>query len=287
MEFVRFILVTGLLSKVLSKGNTPYDYINQTSWAGNCKGNQQSPINLEVSNGICEKNIVFNVEVSNTQMNFKAEHMTNTVGANGKFTHLTATNIGGKVMSFDAESFHFHAKSEHTINKKFYDLELHIVHHIKPEYTHLTKRHKAVLGIMFNSKAGAADNPLLSAVIETINNKTSKAVTPKALFPFIKPVSPFYMYEGSLTTPNCDEVVNWYVVEQPVDVNPNQLLFLTSKWKGNTTFANGTVGNNRNIQNLNSRVIKKGGYVCEEKFVYFFSFLILYIFINYFIFKLL
>ena len=38
---------------------------------------------------------------------------------------------------------------------------------------------------------------------------------------------------------------------------------------------------------LNERLVKKGGIECEEQFVYFFSFFILYIFINYFIFKLL
>jgi hypothetical protein len=33
--------------------------------------------------------------------------------------------------------------------------------------------------------------------------------------------------------------------------------------------------------------VKLGGVVCKENFAYFFSFFILYVFINYFIFKLL
>jgi len=55
-------------------------------------------------------------------------------------------------------------------------------------------------------------------------------------------------------------------------------------YAGDETFAAGR-GNNRHIQPLNGRSVKKGGVECEEQFVYFFSFFILYIFINYFIFK--
>lgn len=51
-------------------------------------------------------------------------------------------------------------------------------------------------------------------------------------------------------------------------------------------FAQGN-GNNRITMPLNDREVKMGNVACEEQFIYFFSFFILYIFINYFIFKLL
>lgn len=265
------------------------DYNNQTTWAGTCQtGKQQSPTNLEVSNGICEKNLVFNLEISNTPVSFNADHNSNTINVLGLFTHLTATIMGGKVAGFDSVSFHFHSPSEHTINGKYYDLELHIVHQIKPEYKHLTTRTHAVLGVMFEATNSPAVNPLITAITESVNNKSTTTKTPSSLFSsFLNNSFPYYMYEGSLTTPNCDEIVNWYVMEKAVPISKNDLLFFTGKWKGNATFANSTAGNNRLINPINGRKIRKGGVVCEEKFVYFFSFLILYIFINYFIFKLL
>lgn len=69
-------------------------------------------------------------------------------------------------------------------------------------------------------------------------------------------------------------------------ITQNQLNSFNQYFETNLTFADGK-GNNRKLMPLNDRTVKKGGVVCEEQFVYFFSFFILYIFINYFIFKLL
>jgi len=90
---------------------------------------------------------------------------------------------------------------------------------------------------------------------------------------------PYYTYQGSFTTPACTQNVNWYVVESVQSITSSQLSAIKTLI--------GTKGNNRGLQDDNDRTIKKGNVDCEEQFVYFFSFLILYIFINYFIFKLL
>jgi len=49
-------------------------------------------------------------------------------------------------------------------------------------------------------------------------------------FDAIPATNNFYHYEGSLTTPTCDEAVNWYVNKNIIRVNHNQLELFRSLW---------------------------------------------------------
>jgi carbonic anhydrase len=60
------------------------------------------------------------------------------------------TNYGASVpISFEASQFHFHSPSEHTIDGKYYDLEMHTVHLDKNEGG-TDGFIAAALGIMFS-----------------------------------------------------------------------------------------------------------------------------------------
>ena len=63
---------------------------------------------------------------------------------------LTVTNPEGKAKSAPPAQFHFHAPSEHTIDGKYYDLEMHIVH-LFDQSVHGDEHLGAVIGIMFDS----------------------------------------------------------------------------------------------------------------------------------------
>ena len=71
--------------------------------------------------------------------------------------------------------------------------------------------------------------------------------------------SAYFYYKGSLTTPECNEVVSWIVMEEPIFISSTQLATLRS-----LTEKNGSpmVDNFRPVQPLNGRVIKKyfGGF---------------------------
>lgn len=68
-----------------------------------------------------------------------------------------------------------------------------------------------------------------------------------------------YNYKGSLTTPPCTEVVEWFVIKERAKINPNQLLRFTSKWAGLHSFAEGK-GTNRVAMDVNRRrVFLTGG----------------------------
>ena len=155
---------------------------------------------------------------------------------------------------YNVLQFHLHAPSEHTINGKHYDLEMHIVHQ------NIRDSNLAVLGIFFDRASGTKDNDFLTALIanSTSANATSKKWTVGSL-PLMTLINKLdseslYHYQGSLTTPPCNETVSWIVVNDPQPISQNQLNFFNNKWMGNKTFAKG-FGNNRETQPLNDRHI--------------------------------
>jgi|LauGreDrversion4_2_1035121.scaffolds.fasta_scaffold352004_2 carbonic anhydrase len=138
---------------------------------------------------------------------------------------------------------HFHAPSEHTINGKHFDLELHLVHK-SPTSTQLS-----VVAIFFDRKKGG-DYP--NPFFESLNAKDlqgGKLTTTSQNLPLRKLTQDVkkdrvYNYQGSLTTPTCDEIVNWIILDDPQYISSEQLSVFTNMWAGNQSFAKGN-GNNR------------------------------------------
>ncbi len=66
----------------------------------------------------------------------------------------------------------------------------------------------------------------------------------------------YYNYMGSLTTPGCNEKINWFLMANPMFLSPTQLLAFTSTLAAEQGgVARG--GDNRLIQPLNNRVVSK------------------------------
>lgn len=156
--------------------------------------------------------------------------------------------------SYTLANFHFHAPSEHRINGKTYDLEMHSVFSLDGSVIN----DFLVLGIIFELDDNAANNTMISAL--DMENLTStrpiEPITSVPLKDFYSSVSTKakYNYKGSLTTPNCSENVEWFVVKEIQKINSVQLARFTSKWGGLSSFAGGN-GNNRIVQSLNTRQI--------------------------------
>ena len=51
----------------------------------------------------------------------------------------------------------------------------------------------------------------------------------------------FFHYLGSLTTPPCAEVINWFVFNQPIHVLYEDLDPFISRWIKNSSFSDGKV----------------------------------------------
>lgn len=121
---------------------------------------------------------------------------------------------------FQLESFHFHAPSEHWLNGRAYDMELHLVHR-NPETGNL-----AVLGILVDGDAprGQEPDPLckfLRDVQEAGESGKEVEFKPAMFLPEFP--SNYYRYEGSLTTPPFSSNVSWVVMAEPLHVSGEEL----------------------------------------------------------------
>jgi len=131
--------------------------------------------------------------------------------------------------------FHFHHPSEHTIDGRYFPMEVHFVH--RNDFG------LAVLGIMVIE---GAPNPLIEMLWQQIpthageKSEISTPILPTALLP---PSATTYRYSGSLTTPPCSEIVSWIVYHRPVELSPQQI----------ARFAMLFANNARPVQSLNRR----------------------------------
>jgi len=128
--------------------------------------------------------------------------------------------------------------SEHTVDGKMYPLELHVVHVKVNELDPLnTPKGLSVTGFFFEvdgDNTNTALAPLTNALaqIETADAQVDFSAVGFSLVDLLKPVAPidgaarssrYSTYEGSLTTPTCNEVVEWINFLTPLKISKAQL----------------------------------------------------------------
>uniref|UniRef100_A0A0D9X8S5 Carbonic anhydrase n=1 Tax=Leersia perrieri TaxID=77586 RepID=A0A0D9X8S5_9ORYZ len=146
--------------------------------------------------------------------------------------------------TYQLKQLHWHSPSEHTVDGRRYDLELHLVHQD-------SKKINAVIGILY-----VIGNPdpfirTLEPSIKKIANRKGKSEPIGMVDPSLaKSKDPvYYRYNGSLTTPPCTEGVIWTVFKMTQTVAKYQLDLLRD------AVADGYENNARPLQNLNKRNI--------------------------------
>ncbi|ORX90667.1 carbonic anhydrase [Basidiobolus meristosporus CBS 931.73] len=118
--------------------------------------------------------------------------------------------------------FHIHTPSEHHINGRYYDAEIHIVMSDKKN----KKNH--VLGILM--ALSDDPNPFLQELCAGKKLPSSKGesaivqhLSLHDLFVSTGGFETYFAYEGSLTTPPCTEGVRWILAQKPVPITWRQL----------------------------------------------------------------
>ena len=214
---------------------------------------EQSPIDISVAE--LDENLV-NLEYSyerisgfwfeNNQRNARLTFSDETPG------FLIDPNLGRK--RFDLHNLHFHSPSEHSVNGRLYDMELHIVNRASPTQAADTaaafsKYDNVVVTLLFEVVPNY-ENPWLenfwshlqtppipmSRLYEEqyagFHSRRSNLVIPMSflnildVFPTtLDPAkrTEFFTYDGSFTEPPCTEGVKWYVHTQPVPMSADQL----------------------------------------------------------------
>lgn len=276
-----------------------YNYSTQGSaWRDSftyCGGLEQSPIDITSVTGTCDSSMVFNLQLG-SNITFNMTNTSYTIqGSGASFGQLYATDVNGNLLGYNSTMWRLHSPSEHTLQGQSYDAELQFIFDLMSSFTPVANRTKAVVSFLLTTNSNTTTNT--SSVLTPFNLGTNKTTNVTLNFSTLIqgaiPLSDsgtvlYYTYQGSLTAPPCNETVNWYVISGALPISQTDLAYMNTLWMANSTFAAASgYGNNRAIQPLNTRTIKQGGVACEEQFVYFFSFFILYIIINYFIFKLL
>nr|XP_033813185.1 carbonic anhydrase 15-like isoform X2 [Geotrypetes seraphini] len=146
---------------------------------------------------------------------------------------------GGLPNIFQVLQFHFHwgsptsNGSEHTVGGNQYPMELHIVH-LSVKYQSIADAMKdpsglAVLGFFFT--IAEADNPNYNTILAGLKNVSSEGnfvdLEPTfrldSLLPSTNKLTRYYRYQGSLTTPDCEEAVIWTVFEDTIPISCAQL----------------------------------------------------------------
>jgi len=234
-----------------------------------CNGDRQSPVDLTGGKSVQFPPLVLqHYDLKPSQSVLRNNGHTAKLSTEPIESMLTPMMSGGGLKhqyKFSQVHFHWGADkgkgSEHQVDGRSYPLEMHLVHYkanhpsILDALTEGAPDSLAVLGIFFQ----ISDTPnkgledLLMNVKDVTKAGTRIDITPFPISRFWEGkgnLSKFYRYEGSLTTPSCNEIVQWTVLKTPVSVSQDQLNILRSL---QTTDSHPLVDNFRPVQSIGSR----------------------------------
>ncbi|XP_078535927.1 carbonic anhydrase 4 [Lissotriton helveticus] len=178
---------------------------------------------------------------------------------------------GGLPKLYRTVQFHLHwgtkekGGSEHLIDSRRYPAELHIVHKINGTAA-ANEKELAVLGFVFEKAEN--DNEKYEPLINALNDIPHEGNTTvigrlklKDLIPEEGKLDRYFRYNGSLTTPSCNETVLWTVFEEPIPLSQRQieafsehLFFPDGETKMNSNFRPTEDLNNRDVYRSSANV---------------------------------
>ena len=192
------------------------------------EGMAQSPIDITGATELNLSDIAFNYADTALQI------------LNNGHTIQVNTDSGNSILyngiRYDLLQFHFHHPSEHTVDGVAAPMEVHFVHR-DPNTGNL-----AVVGVMLvEGEANAA----LAPVFDNLTTASSEAapISNIDLNSLLPAGRSFTTYNGSLTTPPCNEIVRWLVLDEPLALSAEQIAAFAALFEMNA----------RPVQPLNGR----------------------------------
>lgn len=174
-------------------------------------GTEQSPVDVAKATAKDMENLSFDYKAGDLEI-VNNGHTQQVIVPEG--STMKVDGVERKLLQF-----HFHTPSEHTVDGKQAEAEVHFVHQGQDEGD------LAVVGALITD--GEADNEAYAPLIDNLmqekgDPKKVEGVTidPAKLLPEDKV---YTTYPGSLTTPPCSEGVSWFVLDKPVELSQDQL----------------------------------------------------------------
>jgi len=213
------------------------------SWGGSCQtGERQSPVDLPSgpATTVLPPLFLAHWDAPVAAVSLRNDGHSVNIAITPRRTTLNPTLSGGGLgHMYTLAGAHLHwgagpgAGSEHTMAGLPYSMELHFVHYkesaggLGSALAEGEADSLAVLGVFLQLSTTPHPGiarliPGLAAVRETGSRAMADPLfTMAQLLP--EDLNTFYRYNGSLTTPGCNEVVQWTVLKQPLQISRDQL----------------------------------------------------------------
>ena len=256
------IAILTLVAIISAAQSASFSYTAQDEWPGICvTGNtgRQSPINI-ITDDVEEDDDKLTALKFNSDYTSQIDGEFENTCQNVEFTPASSVNaiMTTPVGKYKFKQFHFHwgAKAgegtEHLVDGVAEEFEVHFVHEKiggsagDPDFNAVL----AVRGKKSSQPIGGIFEELDASQITEVDAKIDVEVVMSDLFPSNLD---YYFYEGSLTTPNCDETVQWFVLKNTIKV-PKAYLNDLRKIEMDETGSLLTF-NFRDTQDLNNREV--------------------------------
>ncbi|XP_029163002.1 carbonic anhydrase 2-like [Nylanderia fulva] len=224
------LLCTGLQTTVASEWG--YEGKNgPENWPGICTtGKKQSPINIVTKDVV--KSDLGALKFDQYNLAFPATMKNDGHSVDIRLDGVPPVLSGGNLQStYVLEQLHLHWNAEHTVDSLRDPLELHLVHYDN-QYANFSEavQHEngvAVISVLF--EPSKYDNPQLKPIVKAVkkvlkkvgkSTKIKMEVIPSS---FLPEDHTYYHYQGSLTTPACQESVTWFVLTEKLTVSKSQV----------------------------------------------------------------
>ncbi|XP_005394017.1 PREDICTED: carbonic anhydrase 4 [Chinchilla lanigera] len=210
-------------------------------WGGECQKSHQSPIDIVTHKARLDHNLK---PFSFSGYDKKEKR---TVKNNG---HTVMVSLepdarisgGGLAAQYRATQLHLHWSeslnkgSEHSLNGQRLAMEMHIVHEKDTAKEEAPNPKDKIAVLAFLVKEGNEFNEGFRLLVEALDhiskpemNFTMEASSIMDLLPKENKLRHYFRYQGSLTTPTCDETVVWTVFKEHIQLRRDQILAFSQK----------------------------------------------------------
>lgn len=205
-----------------------------------CNGDAQSPIDVSTTGAVRSSLPPLAPEYGPTDLK---------VVNDGHTVEAEVVTVGPKLKvgeeTYELIRFHWHTPSEHWLDGELFPMELHMVH--GGEHGNL------VLGLLIEAGQANAELEKIWRYLprEPGGHANVRGFEIAELLP--DPPLRSYRYPGSLTTPGCDQGIQWVLLAEPVEMSEAQIATFRELFFGNERFP---VGNARPLQPRNGREVE-------------------------------